>query len=105
MKIAEVRSAVAVIPLRSGERAAAMYSLIATAKLNDVDPRAWLADVLAASPITRRPGWTNSCPGSGATPASLKPPLDRAAPPRCPPEGYAVRYRPERCRDLMEPPY
>ena len=24
-----------------------MYSLIYTAKLNDVDPRAWLADVLA----------------------------------------------------------
>jgi len=32
---------------RGGERAAAMYSPIATAKLNDVDPRAWLADVLA----------------------------------------------------------
>jgi hypothetical protein len=32
---------------RGGERAATMYSLIATAKLNDVDPRAWLADVLA----------------------------------------------------------
>ena len=32
---------------RGGERAAAMYSLIATAKLNDIDPRAWLADVLA----------------------------------------------------------
>jgi transposase len=32
---------------RGGERAAAMYSLIATTKLNDVDPRAWLADVLA----------------------------------------------------------
>jgi transposase len=32
---------------RCGERATAMYSLIATAKLNDVDPRAWLADVLA----------------------------------------------------------
>ena len=30
-----------------GERAAAMYSLIVTAKLNDVDPRTWLADVLA----------------------------------------------------------
>jgi len=28
-------------------RAAAMYSLIVTAKLNDVDPQAWLADVLA----------------------------------------------------------
>jgi transposase len=32
---------------RGGERAAAMYSLITTAKLNDVDPRAWLADVIA----------------------------------------------------------
>jgi transposase len=32
---------------RGGQRAAAMYSLIVTAKLNDVDPRAWLADTLA----------------------------------------------------------
>lgn len=32
---------------RGGERAAAMYSLIVTAKLNDVDTRAWFADVLA----------------------------------------------------------
>ncbi len=32
---------------RGGQRAATMYSLIATAKLNDVDPQAWLADVLA----------------------------------------------------------
>ena len=32
---------------RGGERAAAMYTLIVTAKLNDVDPQAWLADVLA----------------------------------------------------------
>ena len=31
---------------RGGERAAAMYSLIITAKMNDVDPQAWLADVL-----------------------------------------------------------
>lgn len=31
---------------RGGERAAAIYSLIVTAKLNDVDPEAWLADVL-----------------------------------------------------------
>ncbi len=31
---------------RGGERAAAIYTLIATAKLNDVDPEAWLADVL-----------------------------------------------------------
>src|SRR3954454_4297632 len=32
---------------RGGERAAIMYSLIVTAKMNDVDPQAWLADVLA----------------------------------------------------------
>jgi transposase len=30
-----------------GRRAAAFYTLIATAKLNDVDRQAWLADVLA----------------------------------------------------------
>jgi transposase len=33
-----------------GRRAAAIYTLIETAKLNDVDPRAWLADVLARIP-------------------------------------------------------
>ena len=32
---------------RAGERAAVIYSLIGTAKLNGVDPQAWLADVLA----------------------------------------------------------
>ena len=32
---------------RGGRRAAAMYSLIVTAKMNEVDPQAWLADVLA----------------------------------------------------------
>jgi transposase len=32
---------------RGGERAAVMYTLIQTAKLNDIDPQAWLADVLA----------------------------------------------------------
>jgi len=32
---------------RGGRRAAIMYSLIGTAKLNDIDPQAWLADVLA----------------------------------------------------------
>ena len=32
---------------RGGQRAAAMYSIIVTAKMNDVDPQAWLADVLA----------------------------------------------------------
>jgi hypothetical protein len=32
---------------RGGERAAALYSLIETAKLNDIDPEAYLRDVLA----------------------------------------------------------
>ncbi|AUW60676.1 IS66 family transposase (plasmid) [Sphingobium sp. SCG-1] len=32
---------------RGGQRAAIMYSLIGTAKLNNVDPQAWLADILA----------------------------------------------------------
>ena len=33
-----------------GRRAAALYTLIASAKLNDVDPQAWLADMLARLP-------------------------------------------------------
>jgi len=32
---------------RGGQRAAAMYALIGTAKLNSIDPQAWLADVIA----------------------------------------------------------
>jgi transposase len=39
---------------RGGDRAAFMYTLIGTAKLNDVDPQAWLADTLeriASHPI------------------------------------------------------
>jgi len=32
---------------RGGGRAALLYGLIVTAKLNDIDPQAWLADVLA----------------------------------------------------------
>jgi len=41
---------------RGGMRAAAMYSLIVTAKMNDIDPQAWLADVLAriaSHPVSR----------------------------------------------------
>jgi transposase len=32
---------------RGGQRAAVLYTLIQTARLNDIDPQAWLADVLA----------------------------------------------------------
>jgi transposase len=38
---------------RGAERAAAMATLIATAKLNDIDPQVWLADVLTRIPS----GW------------------------------------------------
>ena len=41
---------------RGGIRAAAIYTLIGTARLNNVDPQAWLADVLASiadTPQTR----------------------------------------------------
>ena len=41
---------------RGGQRAASMYSLIVTAKMNGVDPQAWLSDVLsriAAHPAHR----------------------------------------------------
>jgi transposase len=33
-----------------GRRAAAVYTLIETAMLNDIDPQAWLADLLARLP-------------------------------------------------------
>jgi len=32
---------------RGGQRAAVIYSLIVTARMNDVDPQTWLAEVLA----------------------------------------------------------
>jgi transposase len=53
---------------RGGQRAAAMYSLIVTAKMNAVDPQAWLADVLAriaehpASRINELLPWNWSSP-------------------------------------------
>jgi transposase len=37
-----------------GRRAAAIYTLIANAKLNDIDPQAWLTDVLARLPDYKR---------------------------------------------------
>lgn len=37
-------------PTPAAKRAAAIYTLIETCKLNGVDPRAWLADVLARLP-------------------------------------------------------
>jgi transposase len=60
---------------RGGERAAQMYSLIGTCKLNDVDPQAWLADVLAhiaEHPVSRLDellpwNWRKAAPASKPT--------------------------------------
>jgi len=51
---------------RGGERAAAIYSLIVAARLNDVDPRARLADVLRRIGDHPPQGCRNCCPGTGA---------------------------------------
>lgn len=43
---------------RGADRAAIMLTLIMTARLNDVDPKAWLADILARIadlPVSRLP--------------------------------------------------
>ena len=42
-----------------GRRAAIIYTLIETARLNDVDPEAWLGDVISRIAITRIPRSTN----------------------------------------------
>ena len=60
---------------RGGERAAAIYTLIESAKLNGIDPQAWLADVLARLPDhpARRVGdllpWNWAAPATAAAAA------------------------------------
>src|SRR5207245_2777008 len=55
-----------------------LRSIPASAKLNDNDPQAWLADVLARLP--GHPGAvTNCCLGIGSLRASLAPPMRTAS--------------------------
>jgi hypothetical protein len=58
-RLEQVGSTVAILNVGPvADRAAAITTLITTAKLNDVDPQAWLADVLAriaAIPHNRLP--------------------------------------------------
>ena len=56
---------------RGGERAAAIYTLILTAKLNGVDPRAWLAEPSAASPIIPPRGCTSCSLGTMQRPRPM----------------------------------
>ncbi len=54
---------------RGAKRAAAPYSLIATAKLTDIDPRAWLADVLARTADHAASRWKAAQDVTNAAPA------------------------------------
>jgi transposase len=56
-----------------GRRAAAIYSLIATAKLNDIDPQLCLPTCWRAYRITQPSALTNCCLGIGSLKASLTP--------------------------------
>jgi hypothetical protein len=71
--------------LRRG-RAAQLYTLIETAKLNDIDPQAWLADMRAACPITRQSGSVSSCHEIGAR--TLPDRYRVRLPPWPPPDAY-----------------
>jgi hypothetical protein len=78
-----------------GRRAAALYTLIATAKLNKVDPQAWLADVLARLPDHPAKRIHELCPGTGARGISPLKRLDRAIRPSKPahPMAFTGRVR------------
>jgi len=52
---------------RGGDRAAFMYTLIVTAKLNNIDPQAWLADVLRRIADTPRSKVPDLLPWNWAT--------------------------------------
>ena len=62
---------------RGADRAALMYTLIQTAKLNDVDPQAWLADVLARIADTPQTKLAELLPGIGPPSSSFRAPPDR----------------------------
>jgi transposase len=59
---------------RGAERAAVMYTLIQTAKLNGIDPQAWLADILSRMAETSQTrlaellpwNWTSDRPSRAA---------------------------------------
>jgi hypothetical protein len=48
-----------------GRRAAEIYSLIESAKLNGLNPQHYLAELLVRMLTTRRGALPNSCPGTG----------------------------------------
>src|SRR5262249_14487476 len=67
---------------RGAKRAAIMYTLIQTAKLNDVDPQAWLADVLARIGETLQTELAELQPGNGDSGALSRQQAAKARPTR-----------------------
>ena len=64
---------------RGAQRAAAIYTLTVTCKLNGVDPQAYLVDVLARLPTTQPAPSTISCPRLGRCWPSRRLPKHRIA--------------------------
>ena len=93
---------------RGGARAAAMYTLIGTAKLNDVDPQAWLADVLDRIADLPQSRLHELLPGtgrpSGSRPWRRKPTLHRPfmAEPSDPVGSTPLRRGPFRMHTISE---
>ncbi len=50
---------------RGGDRAAFMYPLIITTKINDIAPQAWLTDLFAKLPTQRFQSCRTFCCGTG----------------------------------------
>ncbi|WP_439360282.1 IS66 family transposase [Bradyrhizobium sp. DASA03007] len=73
---------------RRAGRAAIMLTMITTCRLNDVDPKAWLAEVLARIADLPRRACTNCCPGNGSS-CALSPPVSR--PPDLHPTDHRAR--------------
>ena len=72
---------------RGGQRGALMYSLIVSAKMNDIDPQAWLASVLAMiaqQPVSRL---DELLPWNWRAPDAFRKKAAGPAP-RCSPDGY-----------------
>ena len=77
---------------RGGERAAAIHTLIETAKSNGIDPQAWLADVLAQLPDHPARRIDEPLPWNGEALATPWPDPLRGTPPRCSLAHAAHRY-------------
>ena len=87
---------------RGAERAAVVITLIITARLNEVDPQAWLADIfarIADLPQSRLHEFGSSAPPSRPSPRLPDPSHRSRLPPRAPP---TITGRPR--TDTLRPP-